>query len=55
MADRERFTPVVLGDAGMQPLLGAVTLEEFGLGVGPVGQQLIEVPGLLMTLLDPPP
>ncbi len=42
------FTIVVFGDARMEPLLGAVTLEEFHLGVDPVGRRLIPVPGLLM-------
>jgi hypothetical protein len=34
----------------MPPILGAITLEEFGLGVDPVGHRLIRVPGLLKTL-----
>ncbi len=37
-------TPVVFGDEGSEPLLGVVTLEEFGLGVDPVNEQLIPVP-----------
>jgi aspartyl protease family protein len=40
-------TPVVFGDPGSGPLLGVVTLEEFGLGIDPVNQRLIEVPALL--------
>lgn len=47
---RVRTTIVVFGDEGTDPLLGVVTLEEFRLGVDPVGQRLIPVPGLLMTL-----
>ncbi len=35
-------------DEDSQPLLGAVTLEIFRLGVDPVSQRLIPVPGLLM-------
>jgi predicted aspartyl protease len=45
---RTRVTVVVFGDEGVQPLLGAVTLEEFSLGVDPVGRRLIPVPGLLL-------
>ena len=41
------MTVVVFGDDGRPTLLGAVTLEGFGLGVDPLGQKLIEVPGLL--------
>ncbi|MDE3096406.1 MAG: retroviral-like aspartic protease family protein [Chloroflexota bacterium] len=44
---REVMTVVVFGDDGGPALLGAVTLEEFGLDVDPLGQKLIEVPGLL--------
>ncbi len=44
---REVMTVVVFGDDGGPTLLGALTLEEFGLGVDPLGQRLIEVPGLL--------
>lgn len=45
---RARYTLVVFGREGSEPLLGVVTLEEFGLAVDPVGQRLIPVPGLLM-------
>jgi clan AA aspartic protease len=48
--DRQRYTLVVFGDDTMQPLLGAVALEEFGLGIDPLNRRLIPVPGLLMTL-----
>ncbi|MCI0437769.1 MAG: aspartyl protease family protein [Chloroflexi bacterium] len=41
--------PVVFGDETVRPLMGAVTLEIFRLGVDPVGRRLIPVPGLLMT------
>ncbi len=40
--------PVIFGDEHSQPLLGAVTLEIFRLGVDPVCQRLIPGPGLLM-------
>lgn len=44
---RSEITLVVFGDEGAEPLLGAVTLEEFLLAPDPVGQRLIPVPGLL--------
>lgn len=40
-------TLCLFGDEGSDPLLGAVTLEEFGLGVDPVGRMLIPVVGHL--------
>lgn len=43
----EVMTVVVFGDEGGPILLGAVTLEEMGLGVDPLGKRLIDVPGLL--------
>ncbi len=43
-------TVCLFGDDGSDPLLGAVTLEEFGLGVDPVGRRLIPVVGHLATL-----
>jgi hypothetical protein len=48
--DRQRYTLVVFGDDTMQPLLGAVALEEFGLAIDPLNRRLMPVPGLLMTL-----
>jgi predicted aspartyl protease len=47
---QSRYTRVVFGDPGMRALLGAITLEEFRLGVDPVGKRLIPVPGLLMSM-----
>lgn len=47
---RTRFTICVFGDEGTQPLLGAVTLEEFGLAVDPVAKRLVPVPGLLLQV-----
>lgn len=38
---------VVFADEGTQALLGAVTLEIFGLGVDPIRQRLVPVPGLM--------
>ena len=46
----ERPTVVVFGDEDAEPLLGAVTLEEFGLGVDPVGRRLVPVDGYLVGL-----
>ena len=46
----EQMTLVVFGDEGTEPLLGAVTLEEFRLGVDPIAQRLIPVSGLLMGM-----
>ncbi len=45
---RRRMTVVVFGDEGIEPLLGAVTLEEFRLAADPVQRRLVSVPGLLM-------
>lgn len=39
-------SPVIFGDEGVTPLLGAVTLEIFGLGVDPVNRRLIPVAAL---------
>ena len=45
---RERFTICIFGDEGATPLLGTVTLEEFGLSVDPVNKRLLPVPGFLV-------
>ena len=44
----QAITQVVFADEGTQPLLGAVTLEQLGLGIDPIRRQLIPVPRLLM-------
>jgi clan AA aspartic protease len=41
-------TYVCFGDEGSEPLLGAVTLEGFGLAIDPVNQILIPVPQLMV-------
>jgi hypothetical protein len=50
--DGQRFqvlpTIVIFGDPGSEALLGAVTLEEFSLGVDPVEKRLAPVVALLM-------
>lgn len=48
---RREFTLVVFGEEDIEPILGAVTLEEFRLAPDPVSRQLISVPGLLMRLV----
>lgn len=49
---REQPTPVIFGERGSEPLLGAVTLEEFGLGVDPVNRRLVPMPGFLVGLQE---
>ena len=44
---RERTVVAVFMPEGTSPLLGATTLEMFGLGVDPVGMRLAPVPMLL--------
>ena len=44
---RDRTVVVVFMPEGTSPLLGATTLEMFGLGVDPVGMRLAPVPMLL--------
>jgi clan AA aspartic protease len=41
-------TIVAFGDRGSEPLLGAFTLEGFGLTVDPVNKTLVPVPALLL-------
>jgi clan AA aspartic protease len=48
---REKFSEVVFGDEDRRPLLGAITLEEFHLGVDPVAKRLVRTEGMLATLL----
>ncbi len=49
---RMEVTIVVFGDEGSEPLLGAVTLEEFALAADPVNQRLMPVPRLPMLRAD---
>ena len=46
---QEATAPVIFGDETTQPLLGAVTLEIFGLGIDPVDMRLIPVDGLMVS------
>ena len=48
---QQRTTMVVFGDEGSKPLLGAYTLEGFGLAADPLGKRLIPVPGYALTAL----
>ncbi len=43
LADTERTTVFLAGPAGCRPLLGAVTLEEFGVAVDPNHQRLVPI------------
>ena len=47
---REDISPVVFWDEGAQPLLGAVTLEIFSLGIDPVNGRLMPVDALMLAL-----
>lgn len=47
---RTEIVPVVFAEEETEPLLGAVTLEIFRLGVDPVGRRLVPVPGLLKAV-----
>ena len=47
---QSRTTLVIFGEAGVVPLLGAYTLEGFGLAPDPVNRRLISVPGLLVRI-----
>ncbi len=53
LGDRIQPTLAVFGDNGTEPILGAFTLEGFGLGVDPVNRRLIPVPGLLKAAPAP--
>jgi clan AA aspartic protease len=48
--EAQRTTVVIFGDPTSEPLLGAVTLEQFSLAPDPVSQRLIPVEALLMSL-----
>ena len=49
---REQPTPVIFADLGSPPLLGAVTLEEFGLAVDPVNRRLVPAEGYLVGIRE---
>jgi aspartyl protease family protein len=52
LEDKEQPTPVIFGDVGSPPLLGAVTLEEFGLAVDPVNHRLVPATGYLVGIVE---
>lgn len=52
---REDISPVVFWDEGSTPLLGAVTLEIFGLGVDPVNGRLLPVEAFTLAADSPAP
>ncbi len=47
---RSTISTVVFGDDATRALLGAVTLEAFGLAVDPLRRRLVPVEGLMMRL-----
>jgi clan AA aspartic protease len=47
--DETLTTLVIFGDEGSEPLLGAVTLEQFGLAIDPVNKTLLPVPELMLS------
>ena len=47
---RTRTSVVIFGDEGAEPRLGAVTLEEFGLGIDTLRRELVPVPGYLVGI-----
>ena len=51
LEEAQEIVPVIFGDEDAQPLVGAVTLEIFLLGVDPVEGRLMRVPGFLMGQL----
>ena len=54
IGDRTLHSPVVFSDEGSNALLGAVTLQVFGLGVDTLNERLVPIDGLLVspTLAD---
>ena len=46
---RQDVSPVVFWDENSTPLLGAVTLEIFGLGIDPVNGRLLPVDGFMLS------
>ncbi|TET97496.1 MAG: clan AA aspartic protease [Dehalococcoidia bacterium] len=52
IGDEKLSSLCIFGDEGSQLLLGAVTLEGFGLSADPVNQRLVPVVGLLMSLFE---
>ena len=51
LGDESLHTLCIFGDEGSATLLGATTMEVFGVAPDPVNQRLVPVVGLLMTIL----
>jgi len=49
--DKTVPTPVLFGDKGSDPLLGAITLEELGFGVDSIHRTLVPATGYLLSLV----
>ena len=49
LGGKQDVSPVVFWDENSVPLLGAVTLEIFGLGIDPVNGRLIDVDAFVLT------
>jgi len=47
--DETLTTLVIFGDEGSEPLLGAVSLEQFGLAIDPINKTLLPVPELMLS------
>lgn len=45
-------TIAIFGDSDSQPLLGAVTLEEFSLAPDPISKKLVPIEALLMSFIN---
>ena len=43
-------TPVLFGDLGSEPLLGAITLEELGFALDPIHRTLVPATAYLLSL-----
>ncbi len=43
----QEVSPIIFGDDEVTPLLGAVTLEIFGLGIDPVNSRLVPITALV--------
>jgi len=50
----QEMTLVVFAEEGTAPLLGAITLQEFGLGIDPVNHKLVPVEGYRLTIIEAP-
>jgi clan AA aspartic protease len=48
--DKTMPTPVLFGDKGSEPLLGAITLEELGFAVDPLQRTLVPATAYLLSL-----